>query len=171
MEPFLGQIQAFGFNFAPRGWAFCNGQLLPISQNSALFSLLGTTYGGDGRSTFALPDLRGRVSFGFGTGPGLSSHPIGSKGGTERETLNIQQIPSHNHSANVVAEEPNANKPGGNFIATPSPTIYSDHAAPDAVLKGNTIGNNGGGQSHNNMQPYLTINWCIALVGAFPSRN
>ncbi len=171
MEPFLGQIQPFGFNFAPRGWAFCNGQLLPISQYTALFSLLGTTYGGDGRTTFGLPDLRGRVSFGFGQGPGLSNHTIGSKGGSETVTLTLPQIPSHNHSANVVAEGPNAPKPEGNLLAAPDPAIYSSAANPDAVLKSSTIGQSGGNQSHNNMQPYLTINWCIALQGVFPSRS
>jgi len=171
MEPFIGQIQQFGFNFAPRGWAFCNGQLLPIAQNTALFSLLGTIYGGDGRTTFGLPDMRGRASFGDGRGPGLSNHNIGSKSGQETVTLTTSQIPSHNHSANVVAETPNVNKPEGALIATPDPTIYSNAANPDATLKSSTVGNNGGGQSHTNMQPYLTINWCIALVGQYPSRS
>jgi len=171
MNPFVGQIQAFGFNFAPRGWAKCAGQLLAVSQNDALFSLLGTIYGGDGRTTFGLPDLRGRVSLQFGQGPGLSSYRLGQKSGAERVTLTQNQLASHNHSANVVAESPNENKPGDALMATPSPTIYSNHPAPDATLKNSTIGNTGGNQSHDNMQPYLTINWCIALVGVYPSRN
>ncbi len=168
MEPFLGMITPFGFNFAPRGWAKCEGQLLPISANSALFSLLGTTYGGDGRTTFGLPDLRGRAAIGFGNGPGLSNYAIGQKGGAEHVTLNTTQIPSHNHSANVVAEEADNNKPSGNSLAASQ--IYRTQA-PDAVLNAATIGNTGGSQQHENRQPYLAINWCIALVGVFPSRN
>ncbi len=168
MEPFLGQIQAFGFNFAPRGWAFCNGQLLPIAQNTALFSLLGTIYGGDGRTTFALPDLRGRVSMQFGTGPGLSSYSIGEKGGAEQITLITSQMPSHNHSANAAAEEADQNKPAGNTLA--SSQIYKT-INPDATLNAGTIGNTGGNLPHPNIQPFLIINWCIALQGIFPSRN
>lgn len=168
MEPFLGQIQAFGFNFAPRGWAKCDGQLLPIAQNSALFSLLGTIYGGDGRTTFGLPDLRGRVSLHMGQGPGLSSRQIGEKGGSESNTLNVSQMPSHNHSANAVAEAADNSKPEGNSLAS-SPS-YKDQA-PDAVLRSTTVGNTGGGQAVNNMEPFLVINWCIALQGIYPSRS
>lgn len=168
MEPFLGQIQPFGFNFAPRGWAFCDGQLLPISQYSALFSLLGVYYGGDGRSTFALPDLRGRVSMQMGSGPGLSTYQIGQKGGLETVILTTQQIPSHNHSANAAAETADQAKPEGNSLA--SSQIYKNQA-PDTTLNAATIGYTGGGQNHENRQPYLILNWCIALQGIYPSRN
>lgn len=171
MEPFIGQIQAFGFNFAPRGWAKCHGQLLPISQNNALFALIGTIYGGDGRTTFALPDLRGRVAVAEGRGPGLSDYTIGERGGQERVTLNANEIPQHNHTFNTVAEEPNSVKPSDNLIASPSGQIYSTQSNPDTVLKNSAIGNAGGSQSHNNLQPFLAINWCIALVGIFPSRS
>ncbi len=171
MEPFLGQIQAMGFTFAPLGWAKCDGQLLQISKNDALFSLLGTAYGGDGRTTFGLPDLRGRVSLHEGQGPGLSNFRIGEKSGVERVYLTTQQIPAHNHSEHVVAETPNVDKPSNALLATPDPTIYSDHANPDASLNGGMIGRTGGSQSHNNIQPYLVINWCIALVGKYPSRH
>jgi len=172
MDPFLGQIQAFGFNFAPRGWALCNGQLLPIAQNTALFSLLGTTYGGDGRTTFNLPDLRGRVSLHYGSGPGLSTRPIGQKGGAESVTLNTSEIPSHSHTANAAAEAADSGKPSGNALATPDGVmIYRANQAPDATLHAGTVGNTGGSQSHENMGPYLVINWCISLQGIYPSRN
>jgi microcystin-dependent protein len=181
MEPFIGQIQAFGFNFAPRGWAKCDGQLLPISQNSALFSLLGTTYGGDGRTTFALPDLRGRTMLSEGTGPGLSTRQLGQRGGTETNTLNVTQLPSHNHalgagssvSIPVSGEDADQDEAAGKFLA--NGTFYHNQA--DGVygngpipLSGTTL-NQGGQQAFNNMQPYLVVNICIALVGLFPSRN
>lgn len=172
-EPFLGQICTFGFNFAPRGWAFCNGQLLPISQNSALFALLGTIYGGDGRTTFALPNLQSRVPIHFGQGPGLSSYSIGQQGGSENNTLTIQQMPSHNHSLTAHGEDANSSSPTNNRPATaigsPSPpSIYSNQAADTNMQP---TGNTGGNQPVNNLQPYLAINFCIALVGIFPSRN
>lgn len=170
-EPFIGQIQTFGFNFAPRGWAFCDGQLLSIAQNNPLFALLGTTYGGDGRTTFGLPDLRGRVPLHEGTGPGLSPHPLGQRAGTESATL-------HSHSQGTgkmraTASPANSNDPTGNSLAlgalysTDAPTV--DMAA-DSVVNPDTD-NAGGGNSHDNMQPYLVLNTCIALVGIFPSRN
>lgn len=177
MEPYLGQIQAFGFNFTPRGWAACEGQLLPISQNSALFSLLGTIYGGDGRTTFALPDLRGRAPLHYGTGPGLSTRAIGQRSGTETNTLTINQMPNHNHVL-LGGEEGNTDDPNGNYIAgkgintfsTTSGTSTSTPPDPNAVvIKGSNP--TGGNQAHNNMQPYIVINYCIALVGVFPSRN
>lgn len=167
MQPFLGQIQAFGFNFSPRGWAFCNGQLLPISQNTALFSLLGTIYGGDGRTTFALPDLRGRGPIHYGRGAGLSNYRIGQRGGVERVTLNTNQIPSHSHTANVNDQSATNEKPIGSLAVS---KIYRDND-PNATLNSKTIGHSGGGRSHTNVQPYLAINWCIALVGTFPSRS
>lgn len=171
MEPFIGQIQTFGFNFAPRGWALCNGQLLPISSNSALFSLLGTTYGGDGRTTFGLPDLRGRAAIHFGQGPGLPNYVIGSKGGAPTVTLNATQMPSHTHVATLRASHTAAtvSKPENNVLG--SSQTY--HTPPTDVNMGSSINvaNAGGNQAHDNMQPYLTINWCIALTGTFPSRN
>jgi microcystin-dependent protein len=177
-EPFVGQIQTFGFNFAPRGWAFCSGQLLPIAQNTALFSLLGTTYGGDGRTTFGLPDLRGRAPLHLGQGAGLSNHNIGQRAGSESSTLTINQMPSHDHTAldpslRASANPANTNDPTGNALAIAP--AYTDNP-PVADMNADSIvhpqpGAAGGGGAHDNMQPYLTINFCIALVGIFPSRN
>ena len=167
-EPFLGQIQAFGFNFAPRGWAFCSGQILSIAQNTALFSLLGTTYGGNGQTTFALPDLRGRTPLHMGQGPGLSSYDLGQVAGTESVTLLSTQMPAHNHTHVASSGPPADNLPGGNFVAAAA--IYA--ASPgDSVMAPSSIGIAGGNQPHPNMQPYLVLNWCIALEGIFPSRN
>lgn len=180
-EPFIGEIRAFGFNFAPRGWAQCNGQLLPIAQNSALFSLLGTIYGGDGRSTFALPDLRGRVAMHEGHGPGLSDRRIGSKIGAESTTINVNNLPPHNHAVTATAKcksaAGNTNDAVGHVWAddagSGSATYSSD--APDSDMNAAAISassqNTGAGQSFNNMQPSLTVNYCIALQGIFPSRN
>ncbi|OYP36007.1 phage tail protein [Rhodopirellula sp. MGV] len=178
-EPFLGEIRSFGFNFAPRGWAHCDGQLLPISQNTALFSLLGTIYGGDGRTTFALPDLRGRVGIHMGNGPGLPSYSIGNRGGAVEVTLNNAQIPSHSHTADVRCQSAVAaghqNTPVGATWATDagsSGATYSTVAPNESMLEGTVqISSTGGSQGHQNMQPYLTTNWCIALVGLFPSRS
>lgn len=168
MDPFLGQIQAFGFNFAPRGWALCDGQLLPIASNTALFSLLGTTYGGDGRTTFALPDLRGRTGVHMGQGPGLTDRALGSKGGEEQVVLTEGQLPAHGHSLVAAAEAADQSKPSGNQLA--SGNFY--HAATnDAKLAETSIGKTGSNQPHDNMPPYLTINWCIALVGVYPART
>jgi microcystin-dependent protein len=172
MEPFVGQIQAFGFNFAPRGWAMCNGQLMSISENTALFSLLGTIYGGDGRTTFQLPGLRGRSMVHAGQGPGLSNIQIGQKGGWENVTLQTTNLPAHNHATVMnlggTAEEAGA----GHFLAT-SGAIFAEDAAAGSTLNAGAItsGNTGGGQSFNNRNPYLGINVCIALVGVYPSRN
>lgn len=178
-EPFLGQIQMFGFNFNPRGWAKCDGQLLPISQNSALFSLLGTQYGGDGRTTFGLPGLRGRVPIHQGNGPGLLPKSIGSKGGQETVALNATEIPSHTHSATgnakAAAGRGNNTAPAGRtWAGLARENAYSDATADTDMMADNvevTVGNTGGSQSHNNMQPYLTVNFCIALTGIFPSRS
>ena len=184
-EPFLGQIQYFGFNFNPRGWALCNGQLLDIAQNSALFSLLGTTYGGDGRTTFQLPDMRGRVPLHFGQGAGLTNRVIGSRGGAEQVVLNTTQIPAHNHALGTNATatlradsgDASTNVPAGNALAdTKREDVYSG-VAPSvdmrsgSVVLGGTTDNTGGTQSHENMPPFLTVNCSIALVGLFPSRN
>lgn len=166
MEPFLGQIQAFGFNFAPRGWAHCNGQLLPIAQNTALFSLLGTIYGGDGRTTFGLPDLRGRVPMSFGSGVGVSPKSIGQRGGTETNTLGVNNLPAHNHAIAAKAEG-DTDDPNGNVVAGDGTNAFG--ATSD--INAQTTANTGGGQAVNNMQPYVVINYCIALTGLFPSRS
>ena len=171
-NPQLGEIVMFAGNFAPRGWAYCNGQLLPIAQNTALFSLLGTIYGGDGRTTFALPDLRGRVAVNHGRGPGLSQYNIGQKSGSENITLNQTQIPAHNHigQVDVSISAGSENSPAGNYIASHS-AAFNEDATNGANLQGVVINNTGGGQSHNNMQPFLTVNYIIALQGTFPSRS
>lgn len=166
-EPFLGQIMIVPYNFAPRGWAFCAGQILPIAQNTALFSLLGTTYGGNGQTTFALPDLRGRVPLGAGQGPGLSNYTLGQVSGTEAETLIISQMPAHTHSVKCSSDDADTAKPADNFFGNaPSYSTTSDTTMDAAV-----VGNTGGSQPHNNIQPYLTLNFVIALEGIFPSRN
>ena len=184
MEPFLGEIIMFGGNFAPRSWAFCNGQLLPIAQNTALFSILGTTYGGDGRTTFALPDLRGRAPIHVGHGPGLIQINQGERVGVNTNTLTIQQMPSHNHTAastvdvKIAVNSSNGeeNTPVGQHLAGGT-NIYSDEVGNGQVLGGTsgtattTVGLNGGNQPINNMQPSLGINYIIALQGVFPSRS
>ena len=193
MDPMLAQIMMFGGNFAPRGWAFCDGQLLPISQYTALFSIIGTTYGGDGRTTFALPDLRGRAPIHAGPGLGLTPRRIGDKFGTEDNYLNVLQLPSHNHSASNVnldlkvssaaasiavptngASLAAGNETSGSRGATTPVQMYND-ATPDITLSGTstpiTIGNTGGNQPVNNIQPSLVINYIIALQGIFPSRS
>ena len=167
-EPFLGQIQPFGFNFAPRGWALCDGQLLNISGNTALFSLLGTTYGGDGRTTFGLPDVRGRAALHFGSGPGLTPRAIGQKGGTENVVLTTAEIPSHSHALRATSSEADNSKPEGNALAN---SLTYKTEATDSIMAGDSIANTGGSLAHPNMQPFLVVNWCIALVGTFPSRN
>jgi microcystin-dependent protein len=174
MDPFLGQIMMFAGNFAPRGWAFCDGQLLPISQNTALFSILGTTYGGDGRTTFALPDLRGRVSIHPGSGPGLTSRRLGEKGGAETVTLNVNEIPRHDHFFQLAFGPGDKSTGSDNAIAVNSlgETIFSDKApSADAVLNRDSIAINGGGQAHTNIQPFTCVNFIIALVGVYPSRS
>jgi len=170
-EPFLAEIIMFGGNFAPRGWALCDGQLLAISQYSALFSLLGTTYGGDGRTTFGLPDMRGRVPMHAGNGPGLTPRNLGQKGGQERVTLSVGQMPSHMHSVNAQSENGNAEVPTGNYWAKKSRDDDYSTAPPDVTMNVNAISPAGGDQSHENMQPYTVVNFIIALQGVFPSRN
>jgi microcystin-dependent protein len=169
-DPFLGELKLFPYNFAPRGWAFCNGQILSIAQNTALFSLLGTTYGGNGQTTFALPDLRGRVPISSGQGPGLSSYSLGQVGGSENETLLIQQMPAHTHLVQATTEHATRSQPGGKVPAAVSAGAYGGPAT-DATMAPNMIGMAGNSQPHNNLSPYLTLNWCIALTGIFPSRN
>ncbi len=179
MEPFIGQIQMVGFNFAPRGWAFCDGQLLSIAQNTALFSLLGTTFGGDGRTTFGLPDLRGRVAIHPGTGPGLPTYRWGQRGGSHQVTLNVNHLPSHNHTATAIVHASSGQGrqqgPGGNVLAYDRRETQYSASAPDVTMNPAsatvTVGNAGGSQPFSIMQPYLGVYHCIALVGIFPSRN
>lgn len=171
-NPFVGEIMKFGGNFAPRAWALCEGQLLAISSNDALFSLLGTTFGGDGRTTFGLPDLRGRVPVHPGNGPGLSNISWGEKGGQNTVTLTQNQMPQHNHSLNVNSGGANTANPTNSYIAANSEGIkhYSNTLSSSAIAS-NSVVNEGGNQSHSNMQPYLGITYCIALFGVYPSRS
>lgn len=169
MEPFIGMVILFGGNFAPRGWALCDGQLLPISENTSLFSILGTTYGGDGRTTFALPDLRGRVPMHPGNGPGLTPRDLGQKLGVESVTLSVAQMPSHGHEMNVANVTADNDRPAGAMLGRTQ--IYSATATPTAALNPTTIANNGGNEAHDNMQPSLGINYIIALQGIYPSRS
>lgn len=167
-EPFMSEIKIFSFNFAPKGWAKCDGQLLPINQNQALFSLLGTTYGGNGQTNFALPNLRGQVPIHMGNG-----HTLGEAAGSTAVTVNIQQLPTHLHTVIPAASANNnasAVDPANNFWANSGKTNFTlDN--PNSVMLPPTLGNTGGSQPHNNMAPYLVLNFCIALQGIFPSRN
>ena len=172
-EPFLGQMTYFAGNFAPRGWALCDGQLLPISQYSALFSLLGTTYGGDGRTTFALPDMRGRTLIHAGRGPGLTPRNLGAKVGSETNTMTVNQMPSHNHTGAMKASTGAASGGTPTVLGTGGTTYIGRSGAIDVTMTGGTVevGHNGGGQPINNMQPSLAVNCIIALQGIFPSRS
>jgi microcystin-dependent protein len=174
-NPFLGEIFMAGFNFAPRGYAMCNGQVLPIAQNTALFSLLGTTYGGNGQTTFALPDLRGRVPVHVGQGPGLSPYSLGQNGGTETVTLGANQIPAHNHPLNATTAGGDQLLPTDNLIAPDAlggtAPFKTGSSGPNTAMAASSIGQAGGGQPHNNLQPYLVLNFYIAVQGIFPSRN
>jgi microcystin-dependent protein len=169
-QPFLGEIRMFSFNFAPSGWAFCNGQILSIPQYNALFALLGTTYGGNGTTTFALPNLQSRVAIHMGTGTGLSTYVEGQVGGLENVTLNTNQMPLHTHP--VAASDGNASgtRPGGAVLGRVQASIYA--ASPDGTtMNAGMIGTTGGSQPFSILQPYLAVNFCIALQGIFPSRN
>ena len=174
-EPFLAEVRMVGFNFAPRGWAFCDGQILPINQNQSLYSLLGPTYGGDGRTSFALPDLRGRTPIHVGRSDGGDSHALGQKGGEETHTLSPAEMPSHRHAVEAVNETADAANPGGAYLARPVAavgTVYSGTGELGTVrLNPDSVTAVGGGQAHANMQPYLAVNFCIALQGLYPSRN
>jgi microcystin-dependent protein len=169
-EPFLGEIRLFPYNFAPKNYAFCQGQLLSIAQNTALFSLLGTTFGGNGQTTFALPDLRGRRAISSGQGPGLSNYSLGQVSGTESQTLTVNNLPAHNHGVHIFAvkDDPNANSPQNNLNANGN---FYNTAAGDVQMKPPTCDNTGGNQPFDNLDPYLTLNYCIALTGIYPSRN
>lgn len=167
-EPAIGEISMFAGNFAPRGWALCNGQLLPINQNQALFSILGTTYGGDGRTTFGLPDLRGRAPVSAGQGPGLSDVRLGQSGGVETVTLNALQLPSHQHTTTLKSEKQNNLEPdANNLILVSEQRVVEDQVFTKDIPSSAT----GGNQAHENRPPYLGINYIIALQGIFPSRN
>ena len=168
-EPFLGEIKMFAGNFAPRGFAKCDGQLLAINQNDALFSLLGTIYGGDGRTTFGLPGLRGRTPIHYGSGPGLTPRPIGAKSGQERVFLAAGDLPAHKHALRAENDAANSFGPANNVLANTSTAIYvSGGSTP---MEGTSITNTGGGAAHNNMMPWQCICYIIALTGIFPSRN
>lgn len=168
--PFIGEIRMFGGNFAPRGFAFCNGQLLAIAQNDALFALIGTTYGGDGQTTFALPDLRGRIPVHAGQGPGLSSYSLGESSGTEAVTLTVQQLPAHTHAPQGQSAAGSQAGPDGGVWASSAQNQFSANA-PNAAMSNAAIGPAGGSQPHDNMAPFQVVSFIIALEGVFPSRN
>ena len=176
-EPFVAEIRIFAGNFAPRGWAFCNGQLLPIAQNTALFSLIGTTYGGDGRTTTALPNLKGRAPMHPGRGPGLTARRLGQRGGVEHVTLTEAQMPNHTHTlrgSTGAADEEGEKSPANNVAGEPelANSMYNSQAnQPMVNFASNATVSNGGGQAHNNMQPYIAMNFIIALVGQYPARS
>jgi microcystin-dependent protein len=171
-DPFVAEIRIFPFNFAPKGWAWCDGQLLPLSQNTALFSLLGTTYGGNGQSNFALPDLQGSAPMHPGQGQGLSVHNLGEAGGSETVTLLQSEIPAHSHGMNAAAQDPATAKlvnPNASFSLSQGGGIYQDNA--DTALSDQALAPSGSSFPHNNMQPYLTFYFNIALQGVFPPRT
>jgi microcystin-dependent protein len=170
--PYVGEIRMFGGNFAPAGWAFCDGSLLAISENDTLFTLIGTTYGGDGQQTFGLPDLRGRLPIHMGTGAGLSSRVIGQNGGTESVTLTVNQLPGHAHAFLGSANSASALSPAGAVAASPTNIdLYRPGSTPDQVMASNAIGPVGGSQPHDNLQPFLCISFIISLYGVFPTQN
>lgn len=171
-EPFIAEIRMVGFNFAPRGWAFCDGQLLPINQNQPLYSLIGTIYGGDGRSTFALPDLRGRTPIHTGQSNGGPDRQEGEKDGTETQDLSIAEMPNHDHVVQASAMAANELVVDGNILATPViGDAYRDAIGQETTLGTGTIANFGNGQGHDNMMPWIVLNFCIALQGLFPPRS
>ena len=174
-EPFVGEIKMVGFNFAPQGWAHCDGQLLPINQNQTLFSLFGTYYGGDGRTTFGLPELRGRFPMHQGSGPGLTSRSIGTKSGNETVTMTSGQMPSHTHTGTVVSstDEGDRTDPAGAYHARPEDPVqpYGGSSGGTMATGGVQIGNAGSGQAAPNMPPFIVLNFIVALYGLYPSRN
>lgn len=172
-DPFLAEIRIMANNFAPKGWAFCNGQVMPISQNTALFSLLGTNYGGDGRSTFALPDLQGRMPMHPGNGPGLSPHVLGESAGTANVALQPSELPAHTHQLMHSGTTASSPAPGlsSGFGRTGSAQVYAGGGSTATPAGSQALGVNGSSVPHNNLQPYLTLNFCIALQGIFPQRQ
>jgi microcystin-dependent protein len=171
MNPYLGEIRIFAFNFAPKGWAMCNGQLLSIQSNTALFSLIGTYYGGNGTTTFALPNLQSRIPIHQGQGQGLSPYNIGQTGGTETVTLTLQQMPQHNHNMNVFNGPAATNRSGNAYLADSSSGNVYTTGNPNATLNTAAITFSGNSQPHNNIQPYLVLTFCIATGGIYPPRN
>jgi microcystin-dependent protein len=172
MDPFVAEIRIFPFNFAPKGWAWCNGQLLPLSQNTALFSLLGTTYGGDGKSNFALPNLQGSAPMHPGQGPGLSLHDLGETGGSDTVTLLESEIPSHSHALMASATTATQSLPTGNSFARGASMVpYLAPGGAQVNMSGSAVAPAGGGQPHNNLMPYLTLYFNIALQGVYPPRT
>lgn len=169
-DPFVAEIRIFPFNFAPKGWAWCNGQLLPISQNTALFSLLGTTYGGDGKSNFALPDLEGRAPMHPGQGPGLSLHDLGETGGSETVTLLESEMPAHSHAMRAVEDDGSFLGPANNLLAAGN-QMYTSGNTVNTTLAAQALAPAGGSAPHNNLQPYLTFYFNVALQGVFPPRS
>jgi microcystin-dependent protein len=171
-DPFMGEIRAFPFYWPPKGWTGCDGALMPISQNTALFSLLGTVYGGDGKSTFALPDLVGRTPMTPGTGPGLSPRSLGEMGGTDTITLLQSEIPAHTHAVNVMVDDANERQPPGQAFAPGNGIgFYQDVNGQTALAAPEAVTPAGGGLPHNNLMPYLTLNFCISLFGVYPPRS
>lgn len=174
-EPFIAEIRIFAGNFAPRGWAFCGGQLLPVSQNTALFSLIGTTYGGDGRTTTVLPNLKGRAPMHPGRGPGLTSRRLGQRGGVETVTLSEAQIPNHRHDlrgmTSGLSGVGNSLNPANGAFAVTTGNSYQSSTSNNVAMASGTLPNAGGSQAHNNLQPFLTMNFIIALQGLYPSRS
>lgn len=168
-QPFVGEIRMFGFNFPPNNWAFCNGQLVAIASNTALFSLLGTNYGGDGRTTFGLPDLRGRTAMGPGQGPGLTDRFLGEASGTETVTLLATEMPAHTHTATGSSTTGASRDPRGRTWAASTATRFG--SPPSTAMSTSAISAVGGSQPHDNMPPYLAVNFCIATAGTFPARN
>jgi microcystin-dependent protein len=173
-EPFIAEIRMFTYTFAPRGWAYCNGQIMPIAQNPSLFSLLGTTYGGDGITTFGLPNLQGRAPIHAGHGPGLSYYRLGQAGGSSTVDLSTSQMPNHTHTMTVTKDAPISRDPGENYPSKHKDEdrgkVFKNNPTLDAQMASAAIGQVGG-QAHENKQPYLTVSFCIALVGIFPSRS
>ena len=171
-DPFVAEIRIFPFNFAPKGWAFCDGQLMPLSQNTALFSLLGTTYGGDGKSTFALPNLQGRAPMHFGQGPGLSPHNFGETGGNGTVALSESELPAHSHAMMAQSSLATSKTPTGNTLARPGKgQTYAPSSANVVAMASQALAPAGSQAPHNNMMPYLTFHFCIALQGVFPPRS
>jgi microcystin-dependent protein len=171
-EPFIAEIRIFAGNFAPRNWAFCDGQLLQISQNTALFSLIGTIYGGDGRTTTALPNLQGRVPMHPGSGPGLTSRRLGERGGVETVTLSDAQIPNHRHTWQVQQDRGDSDDPTNRYLAESGDNVYMDPpVAPFVPMAPQALPSAGGSQAHNNLHPFQVVNFIIALVGVYPSRG